>query len=109
MCEMSGHPTALAQAFKAARLGGRVHLLGLPKGEVSLDLSNDVIFRGVTVYGVIGRRMYDTWHQMRTFLGSGHFDPMPVVTHRFPLEQIDAALEAIASGAAGKVILEIGG
>jgi len=109
VCEMSGHPTALAQAFKAARLGGRVHLLGLPKGEVSLDLSNDVIFRGVTVYGVIGRRMYDTWHQMRTFLGSGHFDPMPVVTHRFPLEQIDAALEAIASGAAGKVILEIGG
>jgi threonine 3-dehydrogenase len=107
VCEMSGHPTALKQAFKAARLGGRVQLLGLPKGEVALDLSNDVIFRGLTVYGVIGRRMYDTWHQMRTFLGSGHLDPTPVITHRFPLEEIDAALEAIASGAAGKVILEI--
>jgi threonine 3-dehydrogenase len=109
VCEMSGHPSALGQAFKAARLGGRVNLLGLPKGEVALNLSNDVIFRGITVYGVIGRRMYQTWHQMRTFLASGHLDPTPVITHRFPLEEIDAALEAIASGAAGKVILEIGG
>ena len=109
VCEMSGHPTALAQAFQAARLGGRVNLLGLPKGEVSLNLSNDVIFRGITVYGVIGRRMYETWHQMRTFLASGHLDPTPVITHRFPLEEVNAALEAIASGAAGKVILEIGG
>jgi threonine 3-dehydrogenase len=107
VCEMSGHAGALAQAFKAVRLGGRVNLLGLPKGEVALNLSTDLIFKGVTVYGVIGRRMYDTWHQMRTFLGSGRLDPMPVVTHRFPLERIDDALEAIASGAAGKVILEI--
>jgi threonine 3-dehydrogenase len=108
VCEMSGHPTALTQAFKSARLGGRVNLLGLPKGEVKLNLSTDVIFRGLTVYGVIGRRMYETWHQMRTFLGSGHLDPNPVITHRFPLERIDDALAAIASGAAGKVILEIG-
>jgi threonine 3-dehydrogenase len=107
VCEMSGHPGALAQAFKAVRLGGRVNLLGLPKGEVALNLSTDLIFKGVTVYGVIGRRMYDTWHQMRTFLGSGRLDPMPVVTHRFPLDRIDDALAAIASGAAGKVILEI--
>ncbi|MDH3495496.1 MAG: L-threonine 3-dehydrogenase [Gemmatimonadota bacterium] len=108
VCEMSGHPAAVAQAFKAVRLGGRVQLLGLPKGAVPLNLSNDVIFKGVTVYGVIGRRMYETWHQMRTFLSSGRLDPTPVITHRFPLEQIDEALEAIASGAAGKVILEIG-
>ncbi len=109
VCEMSGHPAAVAQAFKAVRLGGRVQLLGLPKGAVPLNLSNDVIFKGVTVYGVIGRRMYETWHQMRTFLTSGRLDPTPIITHRFPLERIDDALEAIASGAAGKVILEIGG
>jgi threonine 3-dehydrogenase len=108
VCEMSGHPQALAQAFQAVRLGGRVHLLGLPKGEVPLNLSNDVIFKGVTVYGVVGRRMFETWHQMRSFLGSGQLDPTPVITHRFPLAGIDAALEAIRSGAAGKVILEIG-
>jgi threonine 3-dehydrogenase len=109
VCEMSGHPTALDQAFKAVRLGGRVQLLGLPKGAVPLNLANDVIFKGVTVYGVIGRRMYDTWHQMRTFLASGRLDPTPVITHRFPLEEIHGALDAIASGAAGKVVLEIGG
>jgi threonine 3-dehydrogenase len=108
VCEMSGHPTAIRQAFQAARLGGRVNLLGLPRGEVPIRLSTDVIFKGLTLYGVIGRRMYETWHQMRTFLGSGLLDPTPVVTHQFPLERIDDALEAIRSGAAGKVILEIG-
>jgi threonine 3-dehydrogenase len=53
--------------------------------------------------------MFETWNQMRSFLSSGLLDPTPVVTHRFPLDQIGAALETIRSGAAGKVILEIGG
>ncbi|MFQ5550647.1 MAG: L-threonine 3-dehydrogenase [Gemmatimonadales bacterium] len=107
VCEMSGHPTAVRQAFRCARLGGHVQLLGLPSGEISLDLSNDVIFRGLTIYGVIGRKMYETWHQMRCFLSSGLLDPTPVLTHKFKLEQVDAALDAIRSGEAGKVILEI--
>jgi len=108
VCEMSGHPDAIRQAFSCVRLGGRINLLGLPKGEVPLKLSNDLIFKGVTVYGVIGRRMFETWHQMQRFLSSGLLDPTPVVTHTFPLEAINDALEAIRSGAAGKVILEIG-
>lgn len=109
VCEMSGNPTAIGDAFRAARLGGRVNLLGLPKGQVPINLARDVIFKGLTVYGVIGRKMYETWHQMQRFLASGLLDPTPVVTHRFPLEAIDDALEAIRSGAAGKVILDIGG
>jgi threonine 3-dehydrogenase len=109
VCEMSGNAAALTQAFRAARLGGRVNLLGLPKGAVSVNLATDVIFKGLTVYGVIGRRMYETWHQMRTFLANHLFDPAPVITHTFPLERIDDALAAIASGATGKVILTIGG
>jgi threonine 3-dehydrogenase len=108
VCEMSGHQDAVRQAFTCVRLGGRVNLLGLPKGEVALRLSNDLIFKGVTVYGVIGRRMFETWHQMQRFLSSGLLDPTPVVTHTFPLEKINDALEAIRSGAAGKVILAIG-
>ncbi len=107
VCEMSGHPAAVRQAFTTARLGGRVHLLGLPKGEVSLNLSTDVIFKGLTVYGVVGRKMFETWHQMRSFLSSRLFDPTPVVTHRFPLSAVGDALEAIRSGEAGKVILDI--
>ena len=108
VCEMSGHPGALRQAFQAARLGGRVNLLGLPKGDVPVNLSNDVIFRGLTVYGVIGRKMFETWHQMRRFLASGLLDPTPVITHTFPLSRIDDALGAIRAGTAGKVILAIG-
>ncbi len=108
VCEMSGHPSAIEQAFKAVRLGGRVNLLGLPKGAVPVHFAEDIIFKGVTIYGVIGRRMFETWHQMRRFLSSGLLDPTPVVTHEFPLEQIDEALAAIRSGAAGKVILGIG-
>ncbi len=106
--EMSGSVEAVKQAFNAVRLGGRVHLLGLPKSEVALELSSNLIFKGVTVYGVIGRRMFETWHQMQSFLSSGLLDPTPVITHRFPLEAIDDALHAIRSGEAGKVILEIG-
>ncbi len=108
VCEMSGHPTAVTQAFRAVRRGGRVHLLGLPKGDVPLNLSNDLIFKGVTVYGVVGRKMFETWNQMRSFLSSGLLDPTPVVTHQFPLEKAEAALDAIRSGAAGKVIFDIG-
>jgi threonine 3-dehydrogenase len=107
VCEMSGVPSALHQAFAAVRLGGRVQLLGIPKAAVPLDLAQEIIFKGITVYGVIGRKMYETWHQMRHYLTTGLFDPRPVITHQFPLAQIDDALAAIRAGGAGKIILEI--
>jgi threonine 3-dehydrogenase len=107
VCEMSGVPLALHQAFHAVRLGGQVQLLGIPKGTVPVDFATEIIFKGITIYGVIGRKMYETWHQMRRFLAGGQFDPHPVITHRFPLARIDEALAAIRSGDAGKVILEI--
>jgi len=62
------------QAFAAVRLGGRVQLLGIPKGEVPIDFASEIIFKGITVYGVIGRKMYDTWHQMRRYLTAGLLD-----------------------------------
>jgi threonine 3-dehydrogenase len=107
VCEMSGVPSALHQALAAVRLGGRVQLLGIPKGEVPVNVADEIIFKGITLYGVIGRKMYETWHQMRRFLAEGLFDPRPVITHRFPLAKIDDALAAIRAGDAGKVILEI--
>lgn len=107
VCEMSGVPPALHQALRCVRLGGRVQLLGIPKGEVPIDFANEIIFKGITLYGVIGRKMYETWHQMRRFLTTGLLDPHPVITHRFALNKIDDALAAIRSGDAGKVILEI--
>ena len=107
VCEMSGVPSALHQAFAAVRLGGRVQLLGIPNGQVPVDFANEIIFKGITVYGVIGRKMYDTWNQMRRYLSAGLVDPRPVITHQFPLAKIDEALAAIRSGDAGKIILEI--
>lgn len=108
VCEMSGHPSGHAQAFAAARLGGRINLLGTPSRPTEVDFARDVIFKGLTLYGVTGRKMYGTWHQMRRFLRAGQLDPRPVITHRFPLERIADAIRVIEEGQAGKVILEIG-
>jgi threonine 3-dehydrogenase len=107
VCEMSGHPDGHAQAFAAARVGGRVNLLGTPSRTTQVDFARDVIFKGLTLYGVTGRKMYDTWHQMSRFLKNGQLDPRSVVTHRFPLEGIADAIAVIKEGKAGKVILEI--
>ena len=108
VCEMSGAVSALHDAFALVRNGGRVQLLGIPKGDVPVNFATEIIFKGITIYGVIGRRMYETWNQMQRFLRSGVFNPRPVITHRFPLDRIDDALAAIRSGDAGKVILDIG-
>ena len=108
VCEMSGHPAGHAQAFAAARPGGRVNMLGTPSRTTEVEFARDVIFKGLTLYGVTGRKMYSTWNAMARFIKSGEFDPSPVVTHRFPLEGIADAVEVIKDGQAGKVILEIG-
>ena len=107
VCEMSGHPVGHAQAFATARHGGRVNFLGTPSTTTEVDFAGDVIFKGLTLYGVTGRKMYQTWHQMQRFLRAGQLDPTPVLTHRFPLSDIAQAIEVIKDGAAGKVILEI--
>jgi threonine 3-dehydrogenase len=108
VCEMSGHPSGHAQALAAARMGGRVNLLGTPSRTTEVDFARDIIFKGLTLYGVTGRKMYQTWHQMLRFLRAGQVDPRPVITHRFPLEQIADAIQVIKDGQAGKVILEVG-
>jgi threonine 3-dehydrogenase len=105
--EMSGVPSAIHQAFELVRVGGRVQMLGIPAKPMEINFATEIIFKGITIYGVVGRRMYDTWHQMTRFLRSGLFDPTPVITHRFPLEAADEAIRAIKSGEAGKVIFEI--
>lgn len=105
--EMSGVASAIHQAYELARVGGRVQMLGIPAKPMDVNFATEIIFKGITVYGVIGRRMYDTWIQMSQFLRSGKFDPTPVITHRFPLEQYDEAIHAIKSGDAGKVVFEI--
>jgi len=105
--EMSGVPSAIHQAFALVRVGGKVQMLGIPARPMEVNFASEVIFKGITIYGVVGRRMYDTWHQMTRFLRSGEFNPTPVITHRFPLECADEAMQVIKSGEAGKVVFEI--
>ncbi|MBI3448168.1 MAG: L-threonine 3-dehydrogenase [Acidobacteria bacterium] len=104
--EMSGNPQAIRQALKAARDGADVSLLGLPGEEVPIDVTNDVIFKGITLRGIVGRRMYDTWYQMRSFLLAGLIDPTVVITHRFAMIEVESAMQAIAGGA-GKVLFNL--
>lgn len=100
--EMSGAVPAIQQAFQAVRDGGEVSLLGLPSERIPVDVSHDIIFKGITVRGIVGRRMYETWYQMRAFLLAGLIDPTPVITHRFAMNEVEEAMKAIAAGA-GKV------
>jgi threonine 3-dehydrogenase len=104
--EMSGQAGAIRAGVKLVRGGGQVRLLGLPDGEISLDLSRDLIFKGVTIQGIFGRRMYDTWYAMRSYLRSGLLDPRPVITHRFGIADFEKAMDAIHAGA-GKVLLSL--
>jgi len=103
--EMSGHPGAIRQGFKSLRYGGRVSLLGLPSGMIELDLANDIIFKGATVLGISGRRIFDTWYRTRRILESGQLDLKQVITHTLPFERIHDAMEIMKSGDCGKIVM----
>jgi threonine 3-dehydrogenase len=102
--EMSGNPTAMHQAFRAVKNGGRVTLFGIPTGPVCFDLPNEVIFKGVRVYGITGRHLFGTWYRLAGLFKAG-LDIRPVVTHFFPLGEFATGFELIQSGQCGKVVL----
>jgi threonine 3-dehydrogenase len=102
--EMSGNPAALHQAFRATKNGGRVSLFGIPTGSVSFDLPNEVIFKGIRVYGVTGRRLFETWYRMTGLFQAG-LDIRPIVTHTFPMTEFAKGFELIQAGQCGKVVL----
>jgi threonine 3-dehydrogenase len=103
--EMSGNPYAIKQGFKSLRNGGRVSLLGIPSQMIELDLANDIIFKGAKVYGISGRRMFDTWYRTRSILKMGQLDLKHVITHTFPFDELHHAMEIMKSGDCGKIIL----
>jgi threonine 3-dehydrogenase len=105
LLEMSGNPMAIQQGFKALRAGGRASLLGIPTENVPLDLVNDVIFKGATVQGIYGRRMYGTWVQMTALLNAGRLDLEPLFGEREPLEKFENAFAKLQGGLAGKILL----
>ena len=102
--EMSGNPTALRAAIGAMAHGGGVAILGIPTEEISLDV-NAIVFKMLTLRGIYGREMYETWYKMTVMLQSG-LDIKPAITHRFGFHQFDEAFRAARAGDSGKVIMD---
>ncbi len=106
--EMSGNYGAYGHAFENVRMGGTVLLLGLPAGRMEVDFSTDVIFKGLTIKGIYGRRVFDTWSLMRYLLSKGLAETIlasGIITHQLPLERYEEGFQALASGRAIKVLL----
>ena len=102
--EMSGAESALHQGLAALTNGGRISLLGTHARPATLDLSEEVIFKGIRVYGITGRRMFETWYRTTALLEEG-LDITPIITHRMPLADYQRAFDLVAAGHAGKVVL----
>ncbi len=105
LCEMSGAPSAIRDGFAVLKRGGEAALLGITSAPIDFDLDNHVIFKGATVYGIVGRRLWEDWYQMRALLRAGAVDLAPLVTHRFALDDYERAFDLMASGECGKVVL----
>jgi threonine 3-dehydrogenase len=102
--EVSGNPDALRAALAAMAHGGGVAILGLPAEAMTLDVS-EVVRKMLTLRGIYGREMYETWYKMTVMLRSG-LDISPVITHRFHFTEFEAAFEAARSGESGKVVMD---
>jgi threonine 3-dehydrogenase len=103
--EMAGHPDAIRTAFDIVRRGGRISLLGLTSKPISLNFSEDIIFKGITVQGINGRRMYQTWYQMTALLKAGKLDLHPVITDRISMKDFSKAMERLKTGEASKILV----
>src|SRR3954463_15854376 len=101
--EMSGNATALRGAIAGMAHGGGVAILGIPTGEIPIDV-NEIVFKMLTVRGIYGREMYETWYKMTVMLQSG-LDIRPAITHRFPFQAHELAFATAASGDSGKGIM----
>ncbi len=102
--EMSGNPTAFRAMLANMSHGGKVALLGIPSEEMAIDW-NTVIFNMLTIKGIYGREMYETWYKMTVMLQSG-LDISPVITHRLPYTEFEQGFAAMQSGNSGKVVLD---
>ncbi|MCB9991360.1 MAG: L-threonine 3-dehydrogenase [Rhodospirillales bacterium] len=102
--EMSGNENGFRELIHSMNSGGRVAILGIPPKEVSTDWC-EIVLKGLTIKGIYGREMYETWYKMIALLQSG-LDMTPMITHRFKIDDFQKGFDAMRSGQSGKVILE---
>ncbi|MBU2534766.1 MAG: alcohol dehydrogenase catalytic domain-containing protein [Chloroflexota bacterium] len=103
--ELSGNAEATKLCFQVLKREGRVSLVGVPPGPIEFDFHPNIILKEARVFGVFGRVVWQTWWQVRAMLDTGRFDPLPIITHRFPLADYEKAFELAQSGEAGKILL----
>ena len=101
--EMSGNAAALRDMLRTMHHGGGIAMLGIPPTEVAIDW-NEVILKGLTIKGIYGRQMFETWYKMAALLQSG-LNIRPVITHRFPYTQYQQAFDIMGKGQSGKVVM----
>ena len=104
--EMSGVPSAMDQMLDALNHGGRIAQLGIPARPVAMDY-NKLVFKGLTLKGIYGREMFETWYKMTAMLESG-LNIDPVITHEFAIDDFQQGFEIMGSGQSGKVLLDWG-
>lgn len=105
LLEMSGAATAIQQGFSLVRYAGDVVAFGLPTRPIEFDIANSVIFKGITVHGIVGRKMWSTWQHSDDLLLNNLVDLKPIVTHQYKLEEFDKAFTTMESGESGKVMM----
>ncbi|MFK4017359.1 L-threonine 3-dehydrogenase [Cobetia marina] len=102
--EMSGVPSAVSQMLDVINHGGKIAMLGIPPGEMAIDWTK-VIFKGLTIKGIYGREMFETWYKMASLIQSG-LDLSPIITHRLRVDDFQQGFEIMGSGQSGKVVLD---
>jgi threonine 3-dehydrogenase len=102
--EMSGNPLAIRSAIEHMAHGGKLAQLGIPTKEIALDF-DAIVFKMLTIRGIYGREMYETWYKMSVFIESG-LDLSPIITHRLGIDDFQRGFDVMESGQAGKVILD---
>jgi threonine 3-dehydrogenase len=107
LLEMSGSPSAFREGLKLVKTAGFASLLGIPRDEIKFDIANLVIMKGISLYGIAGRKMYETWYQMKGLLDSKRIDISPVITHRMKLDDFEKGIELMSEGQCGKIVMTL--
>jgi threonine 3-dehydrogenase len=105
--DMSGAEAAINTGLKALRRGGKFTAFGLPSKPITVDWTTQLVFKGIRISAIMGRKIWETWYKAMGLLNTGRLDPKPIVTHRFPLEEYERAFEILNSKdkEAGRILL----
>ncbi|HEX8805785.1 MAG TPA: zinc-binding dehydrogenase, partial [Candidatus Aquilonibacter sp.] len=109
LLEMSGQGSAIDMGLQMVRNGGTAALLGIPGDNININLAERIIFKGLTVLGINGRTMFETWYQTQALVKGGRVDLRPIITHILPFREYDRAFELMRNGEAAKIVLDLKG